>query len=66
MSKKKVDQLSEVEKKLKKCLVDLKSCEATRDELRKVAIEFSGIQTLALGSPNCLRHRKAGVISVYR
>ena len=60
VSKKKVDQLSEVEKKLKKCLVDLKSCEATRDELRKVAIEFSGIQTLALGSPNCFVHSKGG------
>ena len=47
VTKKKIDQLSEAEKKLKNCLVDLKSCEATRDELRKVAIEFSGIQTLS-------------------
>ena len=60
VTKKKVDQLSDAEKKLKKCLVDLKSCEATRDELRKVAIEFSGIQTLALGSPNCFVHSKGG------
>ena len=45
--KKKIDQLSEAEKKLKNCLVDLKSCEATRDELRKVAIEFSGIQNVS-------------------
>ena len=60
VTKKKIDQLSEAEKKLKNCLVDLKSCEATRDELRKVAIEFSGIQTLALGSPNCFVHSKDG------
>ena len=38
VTKKKIDQLSEAEKKLKNCLVDLKSCEATRDELRKVSI----------------------------
>ena len=60
VTKKKIDQLSEAEKKLKNCLVDLKSCEATRDELRKVSIEFSGIQTLALGSPNCFVHSKDG------
>ena len=60
VTKKKIDQISEAEKKLKNSLVDLKSCEATRDELRKVAIEFSGIQTLALGSPNCFVHSKDG------
>jgi hypothetical protein len=58
VTKKKADQLSEHEKKLKKCLVDLKGCEATRDELRKVAIEFSGIQTLSLGNPTCFVHSK--------